>query len=57
MRKQYNTNLVIIVLNVITALKNNYILLFKYFILIKQKKVLLKFIIYYKTKGVFKGME
>jgi len=41
MRRQYNTNLVNIVLSVITNWKDNYILLFKDFMLIIKRQILL----------------
>ena len=47
MCKQYNTSLVITVLYIITAWRDNYILLFKDLLLITQAQAPLKVTIYY----------
>jgi hypothetical protein len=54
MRRQHNTNLVIIVLSIITSWKNNYILLFKDSMLIIKGQTPLQFIICDKTECISK---
>jgi hypothetical protein len=56
MWRQYNVNLVIVVLSVITSWRNNYILLFKDSMLVIKGQMPLWFIIYDETKYIFKGM-
>jgi hypothetical protein len=57
MYKQYNASLVIAVLHIITAWRDNYILLFKDLLLVIQAQTLLRVIIYYLTADISSGME
>ena len=57
MRKQYSASLVITVPHIITAWRDNYILLFKDLPLITQAKALLRVIMYHLTVDVSPSIE
>jgi hypothetical protein len=57
MRKQYSTSLVIAVLHIITAWRDNYILLFKDLLLIIQAQAPLRVTIYYLIIDVSLGIK
>jgi hypothetical protein len=57
MYKQYSASLIIAVLHVITAWRDNYILLFKDLLLITQIQVLLRVVICHLIADVSPGME
>ena len=57
MRKQYSISLVITVPHIITAWRDNYILLFKDLPLVIQVQAPLRVTIYYLTADVSLGME
>jgi hypothetical protein len=56
MRRQYNANLVIVVLSIIISWRDNYILLFKDSILVIKGQTPLQFIICDETERISKGM-